>query len=562
MSNPALVSQRAVQKIPRWALLLLCAAYVLPGVFGRDPWKSADLTAFGYMVNMAMGKASWLAPQLGGIPADGALIPYWLGALFIQGLSPLVEPALAARIPFALLLALALALCWYTTYHLACTENAQPVPFAFGGEAAPVDYARTIADASVLAMMATLGLLRLGHETTPELVQMVCILLYTYGLAAAPFRPTKARWAVLIALPALASSGGPSVALTLGTAGLLICVRSGIPVARRLWPWALASLVLAGLAGSATGAWAWRVEWNWDADRIDGMTKALLWFAWPVWPMALWTLYRWRQHWAHRHIAIPLAVSALFLSCFMAMGGSDRALMLGMPTLGILAAFSLPTLQRATAAAIDWFSLIFITVCAAAIWVVYVAMHTGHPWQPAANVQRLLPGFTPTFSWLALSLAVLGTLAWLALVRWRTRGHAHPLWKSLVLPSGGVALCWLLLNTLWLPALDYARSYRPLVSTIKPWIPARSCIDAPGLNPALIAALEYLGPYPVRATQGSAPSCPYVLVRQRRGQPRPLIEGLQWLTEVSHPADKEEVVQVFRRNTQTQNSIVSGLNNP
>jgi hypothetical protein len=46
-----------------------------------------------------------------------------------------VEPALVARLPFALLLVLTLALTWYTTFHLARTEAALPVPFAFGGEA-------------------------------------------------------------------------------------------------------------------------------------------------------------------------------------------------------------------------------------------------------------------------------------------------------------------------------------------------------------------------------------------------------------------------------------------
>ena len=48
--NPALVTQRAAQRLPRLALLLFCAAYVLPGVFGRDPWRNADLTAFGQML--------------------------------------------------------------------------------------------------------------------------------------------------------------------------------------------------------------------------------------------------------------------------------------------------------------------------------------------------------------------------------------------------------------------------------------------------------------------------------------------------------------------------------
>ena len=30
-----------MQRLPRWALVLLCTAYVLPGVFGRDPWRNA-----------------------------------------------------------------------------------------------------------------------------------------------------------------------------------------------------------------------------------------------------------------------------------------------------------------------------------------------------------------------------------------------------------------------------------------------------------------------------------------------------------------------------------------
>jgi hypothetical protein len=68
--NPALVSQREAEPLPRLALFILSAAYVLPGLFGRDPWKSADITAFGYIVNIAQGKTSWLAPTVGGLPAD------------------------------------------------------------------------------------------------------------------------------------------------------------------------------------------------------------------------------------------------------------------------------------------------------------------------------------------------------------------------------------------------------------------------------------------------------------------------------------------------------------
>ena len=197
-------------------MLLFCAAYVLPGLFGRDPWKSADISAFGYMLSLAQGRSPWLAPTVGGLPADAALLPYWLGAGFIKLLGAALGPALAARIPFAGLLVLALVLTWYATYHLARTDAAQPLPFAFGGEAKPIDYARAIADGAVLALVASLGLLQLGHETTPELAQLASVALFVYALAASPFRAWQSRLAVLVALPALAASGAPSVALALG----------------------------------------------------------------------------------------------------------------------------------------------------------------------------------------------------------------------------------------------------------------------------------------------------------------------------------------------------------
>ena len=82
--TPALVTQRAAQRLPRVALLLFCAAYVLPGVFGRDPWKNADVSAFGHMASIAGGRSGWLSPALAGLPADGALVPYWLGADLVR----------------------------------------------------------------------------------------------------------------------------------------------------------------------------------------------------------------------------------------------------------------------------------------------------------------------------------------------------------------------------------------------------------------------------------------------------------------------------------------------
>jgi hypothetical protein len=545
--KPALVTQRGARRLPRIPLLLLCATYLMPGLVGRDPWRNADVTAFGQMVAIADGRTSWWAPMLGGVPADTALLPHWLGALFIAATSSVLDPALAARIPFALLLALTLALVWYTTMHLARTEAAQPVPFAFGGEAEPVDYARAMADGAVLALIATLGLLQLGHETTPELAQLCATALFLYGLAAAPFRTWLARLAVLAALPLLAGSGAPSMALAAGLGGTLICASSRYPQVRSFAVWVVAAtLASAGLA-QVLGAWRWRALGLAPAD-LPAIARQWLWFLWPAWPLALWTLWRWRRQLSYRHLSVPLVVVVVALGASLAMAGSDRALMLALPGLAVLAAFALPTLTRSAAAAMDWFSMFFFSLCATTIWVIYTSMQTGVPAQPAANVARLAPGFESRFSWIALLAAAAGTVAWLWLVRWRTGRHREALWKSLVLPAGGVALCWLLLMTLWLPLLDYARSPRPLVARLATHIPHGACIAAPGLSPASVAALEHFGRWRVDA-RPSAPEagCDYLL-RVARGRPLPAAPaGWDFVAQARRPTDRDEITLVYRR---------------
>jgi hypothetical protein len=473
--------------------------------------------------------------------------------VFIGLLSPAVDPAFAARVPFALLLGLVLVAVWYTSFHLARTDAAQPLPFAFGGEAAPVDYARAMADGSLLALMATLGLLQLGHETTPEILQLLAMALLLYGLAAAPHRGWQPRAAVLLALPLLAGSGAPAMALAAGLAGAGVCLASRLPAARRLVPWLLAATAAASALAWAFGAWRWRAA-GLPLAELPSLARQWLWFMWPAWPLALWTLWRWRGYLSHRHIAVPLVAVGVALVTNVSMGGSDRALMLGLPGLAVLAAFALPTLKRGARAAIDWFSMFFFTACALTIWVMYGAMHTGWPAKPAANIAKLAPGFEPQFSALALLLAVAGSVAWVVLVRWRSGRHREALWKSLVLPASGVALCWLLLMTLWLPLIDYARSPRPLVQRLAQVLPADACVQAPGASPVVAAALEHFGGWQVDASQpGARPNaaCPWLLrvERQRAGSATsPTPDPSQWelALNAQRPTERDEINRLYR----------------
>ncbi|HEX4509170.1 MAG TPA: hypothetical protein VH328_03800 [Burkholderiaceae bacterium] len=544
--TPALVSERGAQRLPRWALMLLCAAYLIPGVFGREPWKNADITAFGYMSSIADGRSSWMAPALAGQPGDGALLPYWIGALAIKAL-PFLDESLAARLPFALLLSATLALIWYTTLHLARTEAAQPVAFAFGGEAQPLEYARALADGAVLAAIASLGLLQLGHETTPELVQLSGVALLMWSLAVAARRRRAAEIAAIGSLTVIAASGAPAIALALGAGGFATCHWSAYPGSRRLRPWLVAGMVTSAVFAGVGHAWAWRVvprlSAPWDLVRLAA------WFLWPAWLLAAWTLWRWRRHMSYRHIAVPSVGLAVALAASLAMGGSDRALLLAVPSVAVLAAFALPTLERAAGAAMDWFSVSFFTLLAIAIWVFYAGVMTGMPAKAGERIERLLPGFDPHFSAPLLAIALAGSLAWLALVRWRTARVQHAVWKSLVLPASGVALSWLLLLTLGLPMIDYARSYRPWVYMVAAELPHAPACVAAQLPRSALAALENYSDWRIDARPDAAShsDCPYLLVAENRRWPIAPPAGWLLVAHLHRPSERDDGTAVFRK---------------
>lgn len=499
-TKPAIVTQEAVRRLPRMALLALCVAYVLAGFVGREPWRRADISAFGQMWQIAQGHSDWLFPRfLAQMPEMQALAPYWLGAASIKLNTLLGGPLamdVAARIPFALLLALALSSNWYAVYYLARLPAAQPVPFAFGGEADPVSYARSLADGGLLAMLAMLGLAQLSHETTPTLAQLSFCALLFYAVAASTLRWVVPLLALLLASAGLALSGAPAFGLALGLAGT---IARGMQSDSRARIWAAviaASAVLAAALAYALGQW--HAQWgSLPSAGRDWLSlgKLWVWFTWPAWPLALVALWRWRHWWRSIHMAWPAGVLLVMVVATILRPGADRSLLLAAPALACLAAMALPTLHRSVSALIDWFAIGFFAICGLIIWVVYISLLWNIPAKPAANVRRLLPGFEMSFSGVALLAALIATLAWAAVIFWRTGRHRSALWKTLVIPASGAVTCWVLLTSLWMPILDYGRSYAPMVARVGLHLGPTHCLHILALDQAQMTALQFHGRY-------------------------------------------------------------------
>ncbi len=530
--------------------------YVLAGFVGRSPWKRADITAFDMMHELASGKSDWWKP------AD-ALLPHWLGAWFMQIAPVWFDIDFAARIPFILLLIVALLATWYGTYYLARSPLAQPVAFAFGGEAHPTDYARAVADGGLLAFIASLGLAQLAHETTPALAQLCFTALLFYAVAAMPYRWLIPGISATFGLFGLALSGAPSVAVLLGLGCASVYLldntnRSDPDQHMRIRAAGLVMVsVLCAILTSQLDLWRWRIdlpvaEWS----EWQSLGRLFLWFTWPAWPLAIWTLWRWRKQllgsgMSGRHLWLPLCFILVASAATLTTAAAERSLLLALPALAALAAFALPTLSRTMGALIDWFTLLFFSGCAIVIWVVWISMQTGFPAQPAANVMRLAPGFTHEFSYILFFIAVFASLAWAWLVKWRTGKHRATIWKSLVLPASGAVLCWTLLMTLWLPLLNYARSYIPLVTnTLQIMQDRPGCVQSYGLNPSQMAAFRFHGKFKLEPIN-SASSCDWLMIDGNTLRLQPdLTAGDSWVWRgtARHPADRQEQLQLYSRN--------------
>ena len=250
-----------------------------------------------------------------------------------------------------------------------------------------------------------------------------------------------------------------------------------------------------------------------------------------------------------RHIALPLWFALIPIAASITTAAADRSLLLALPPLAALAAFALPTLKRSVASLIDWFTLLFFTSCGIVIWVVWIAMQTGLPKQPAANVAKLAPGFGATFSWVLFLFALAATLAWVWLVRWRAGAHRSAVWKSLVLPAGGTTLCWMLLMTLWLPLLDYARSYAAMSRQVAKLVDKTACTEDFGLSNAQITALRYHGGLTLKRATLKA-TCPYLVVdADAQKTLASAVNMPEWafLATLRRPVDKNETLLLFKR---------------
>ena len=525
--------------------LVVCLAWLLPGLVGHDPWKADEAVIFGAVADM-LRTGDWIAFRIAGEPfPERAPLFLWTAAAFAKALGGLIPLHDAARLASGLYMALTLGLLSATAQELM-------------GERA--------VRMAVLLFIGCLGLLIRAHELNTDLAGLTGTALGLYGLALALRRPVPGG-AVAGAGLGLAFLGDGFLPL-----GMLATTMVMLPAASPLWrtrAYAITSavalacaipllaiwpLALMGHSDVAYAAWADAARRIWEEQFGQGagqglvyFLKALPWYAWPAWPLAAWAVWRARRVLATRSdLQLPLIAFIAFFLVVSVFGGSRdvNAMALLLP-LAILGVAELETLPRGAASALDWFGMTTFFLFAVLIWLGWCAAITGRPEFAAAWLQKEVPGFTYKFSFVAFALAALLTLIWLAVVARSLRSTR----RAIVNWAAGITMVWMLIMTIGVPLVDQARSYRAVSARIVAALPQDvQCIARRNVGDAQRALLDYfVNLQTLRDDMPAADRCRALLV-----QASPLrvpAVGPEWAEawRGSRPGDRHELFVLYHR---------------
>lgn len=510
-----------------WLVVVLCTAYLLAGVFGHDPWKSEDAIGLAVAHGFYSGD-SWLKPTLAGEP--------WFEA---EPLYHWVAAATAAT----------------TQFFLPFHDGARLASAVFGGlfllllaAAARRSYGADAGWGAPLLAIGTLGLLVPIHEAQPAIAVLAATTGVYWGAALLSQRPLPGSGIMGAALGLCFLAGGLGAVLPPLT--LL-----ALPIMQRRWA---ATAIAIAVAAIIAGAWpmllalyepSYLKAW-WAADLTSivprngfstSHAKFLGWVAWPVLFIAPWTIWRGRKQLASPALLTPALGAIVALLWFLAHEPRPATILSILPPLILLASNGGASLRRGAANAWDWFGMMTFSMIAALIWLGASALLTGWPSKIASNAMRLEPGFVGQFSASALLLALAATGAWI----WALLRLERSPWRVVSRWATGVTVIWVLLVALLMPWIDYGKTYRPVIASLRSALPeSAECIGRLSLGAPQRAALDYFGG--IRTRWGNK-VCPWLIMQGGPEEDPPAGWTKTW--EGHRPGDRSEWLRLYRRSS-------------
>lgn len=276
--------------------------------------------------------------------------------------------------------------------------------------------------------------------------------------------------------------------------------------------------------------------------------RTLPWFAFPALPLAVLTVWRERARIAdNRALQFGVVCTAVYLGILLlsasARGGYALPLLV---TLALLAAPSVASLPSWIDRRIDIAGRVVFTGVVTFLWAVWAVMELGGRAPAFAWLARALPlEFAMPYHPFAAAVAAMATVAWR--LSWRALPDVRE--RGLTSLAASITLGWVLVATLWLPWIDYAKSYRSVLAPLSHRLPAGvTTIGSVGLDESVSAMLLYycgVAPVPVEDARGSVFGALLVQNDGIDGRPLTIPPGWRTAWEGARPGDRKERLRLF-----------------
>lgn len=474
-----------------WLLALLCISWLATGLIGHDPWKPDEAYSFGIVYHI-LQSGDWLVPTLAGEPfMDKPPLFYMTAAAFAQLFSPLLPLHDGAR----------LASGFYTGLTLL-----------FVGLSGRELFGKDRGWAAAIILIGCLGMLVNAHLLSTDLGLLAGCAMMLYGFALSPRGPLLAGLLLGTGLGiGFMSKGFIAPILFVSTSALLLAFSTW---RTRSYFTSLAIATLSALPW--LGIWPALLyqrspelfmEWAWQQNIGQWLSYAkggnysaaffyleiLPWFAWPALPLAAWGVWDARKKILQQREGQLLLVSLLVMLVTLSFVPNIQevfALPMLLPIV-LLATMALPAVRRGAANALDRFGIITFGFIAILLWWGWAGlMIEGNNSRISRWLREYQSEFVPVFDAVSFSIALAVTVLWVLLV-WRV---GRSIRRSVTNWAAGVTLLWILSMTLWLPWLDFNKSYRTMVTSLAAALPEEhGCIASRYLGDGQKAMLHYFG---------------------------------------------------------------------
>ncbi len=528
--------------------LIICLAWLFPGLIGHDPWKPDEAIAMGIVYAMLSDNnlQVWLLPEIAGAAVnDYAPLYYWVSAITAKLFSFVLPMHDGARLASGIFMAITLVYV-YKSANKLFDERAGRI--------------------AVALFIGSLGLLLRAHEMNPELAGLAGISVATYGLTRIRFEARKGA--------VTAASGAIIMALSVGLIQALIVPVAAIVMMAILHDWQNSAfrrgitILIVLLAAGASIYPLVLASCGWLTapiflDAIVGtpifdvhtrdsilplyLTSILPWYALPTLPIAVWLWRKDRKVIRERiELALPIAVFvvSLVMLSLLREGRDAVGLTLLLP-LALAGANSLDRLPKGVASFVDWFGLVFFGALALAIWVYWTAAVVGTPEAAARAAARAAPGFVVGVVWIPMIIAAVLTSIWIYAVVMAHRNNR----RAIVNWAAGITLVWMLLNLLYLPAVDHVRSYRQPISEVASLVKQTpSCVIGLNIGDPQRAMFDYFAQIRFAKPKAStSENCAWMLIQGSKANAPDVATEWTLVWEGARPAERVEQFRFYKR---------------